>query len=120
MSKIVAGIFAVLALMVVSTTSIADDRDFVIVNATGYPMKFVGVNAPGDEVWNENELSGILADGARIPIKFTGADKGCVWNLKVTWTDDSSSFFRGLNLCTINTVTLRYNRATDTASYVTD
>jgi len=39
---------------------------------------------------------------------------------KVTWTDDSSSIFRGLDLCKISTVTLKYNKATDTASYTWD
>jgi len=53
-------------------------------------------------------------------VKFTGADKGCTWNIKVTWTDNSWSLFRGLNLCEINVVTLKYDKASDTASYVTE
>ena len=121
MKKLFAGMIAAAAMTVVATSSYADDRNFDLVNATGYAIKFVGVNAPGDNVYNENELSGLLANGAKIGIKFTGADKGCVWNIKVTWQiDDSSSFFRGLNLCTINTVTLKYDKASDTASYTTD
>ena len=40
--------------------------------------------------------------------------------LNITWADDNtSSYFRGLNLCTINVVTLKYNRSSDTASYTT-
>jgi hypothetical protein len=54
-------------------------------------------------------------------VKFSKADKGCNWNIKVTWADDNtSSFFRGLNLCTINSVTLKYDKNTDKASYTTD
>ncbi len=113
--------FLTVVALVFATASFADDRDFTIVNGTGYPIKFVGVNAPGDEVWNENELSGVLTDTASKKVKFTGADKGCTWNIKVTWADDNtSSYFRGLNLCTINSVTLKYNKASDTASYTTD
>ena len=120
MSKLVSGFCALIALVLLSTQSMADDRNFVLVNETGYTLIFVGVNPPGDNNFNENELSGPLRHGGRLPVTFTGADRGCVWNIKVTWDDNSSSFFRGLNLCTINTVYLRYNRSTDTASYVTD
>jgi hypothetical protein len=106
-------------MMLFSISAFADDRDFTIVNDTGYPIKFLGVNAPGDSVYNENELSGVLNDGSSFKVKFSGADKGCTWNIKVTWADDnSSSFFSGLNLCTIETVTLKYDRKSDTASYV--
>ncbi len=120
MKNVWIGIMAA-AVMVFSSVSFADDRDFAVVNATGYPVKFLGVNPPGDSVWNENDLSGILPDGGRVNVKFSGADKGCTWNIKVTWADDNtSSFFRGLNLCTINTVTLQYERNTDRAFYTTD
>ena len=121
LKKFVFGLLAAIVLLFGATAHAADDRDFTIVNGTGYAIKFVGVNAPGDEVWNENELSSTLADAASKKVKFSGADKGCTWNIKVTWADDNtSSFFRGLNLCTINTVTLKYNKASDTASYTTD
>lgn len=114
------GLMAI-GLILFSSMSFADDRDFSLVNATGYPIKFLGVNAPGDNNWNENELSSTLNDGSRIKVKFTGADKGCTWNIKVIWADDNSaSYFSGLNLCTIEVVTLHYNRATDTASYTTE
>lgn len=120
MRKALLGLFGVLIMLTVTPVQ-ADERNFALVNATGYAIKFVGVNPPGDNVYNENELSGTLNDGGRIDVKFTGADKGCVWNMKVIWADDNtSSFFRNLDLCKINTVTLKYNRATDTASYVTD
>jgi len=106
-------------MMICTSAAFADDRDFVIVNDTGYAIKFIGVNAPGDNVYNENELSKVLNDSASFKVKFSGADKGCTWNIKVIWADDnSSSFFKGLDLCTIETVTLKYNRSTDTASYI--
>ena len=119
MNKVALGLLVVVVLLF-SSVSFADDRDFTIINATGYPIKFIGVNPPGDEVWNENELGKVLTDGDSIAVKFSGADKGCTWNIKVIWADDNtSSIFRSLNLCEINSVTLKYNRATDTASYTT-
>lgn len=105
--------------MICSSAAFADDRDFMIVNGTRYPIKFIGANPPGDAVYNENELDSVLNDGASFKVKFSGSDKGCTWNIKVTWADDnSSSFFKGLDLCKIETVTFKYDRKSDTASYV--
>jgi hypothetical protein len=101
-------------------TASADDRNFTVVNNTGYPIKGLFVNPPGDNVFNDNELSAVLAEGASFAVKFSGADKGCTWNIKVTWTDNSSSIFRNLDLCTINNVFLKYDKASDTASYTTN
>ena len=121
MKKVIAGLVLFVAVVIGSTVNAADQRDFTIVNATGYPIKFLGVNEPNDPVYNENELSSILGNGASFKVKFSNADKGCTWNIKVTWADDNtSSIFKGLNLCTINTVTLKYNKASDEASYTTD
>jgi len=122
MKKLLFGLIAAVMLMFsTASPSFADDRDFTIVNATGYPIKFIGVNPPGDNVWNENELDGILPDGGKKRVKFSNADKGCMWHIKVTWADDNtSSIFRGLNLCKIETVTLKYNRKTDEATYTTE
>lgn len=105
-------------MLLAATSAFADDRDFTIINSTGYPIKFIGVNPPGDNVYNENELNGTLADGKTVNVKFSGADKGCTWNMKVTWADDNtSSFFNNMDLCKISKVTLKYNKSTDTASY---
>ncbi|HOI93976.1 MAG TPA: hypothetical protein PK250_04650 [Syntrophobacter fumaroxidans] len=118
------GVVAVAAALVLCfqvALSSADQRDFTIVNATGYPIRFIGINPPGDEIWNENELDAVLPDGAGFRVEFAGIEKGCVWNIKVTWADDNtSSFFRDVNLCKINKITLKYNRSTDTASYTAE
>jgi len=118
-SRFAAALVAALVLFSASVFA-ADDRDFTVINATGYDIKGLFINPPGDNVFNENELKGVLGDGNKFDVKFTGADKGCTWNMKVTWTDDSSSIFRGLDLCKISNVTLKYNKATDTASYTWD
>lgn len=112
-------VFALIGWLSMTPSFAADERDFTIVNATGYSIKFIGLNPPGDQVWNENELNGVMADGGTVNVKFSDADKGCKWNMKVTWADDNtSSYFRNMDLCTISTVTLKYNRKTDTTSYV--
>jgi hypothetical protein len=93
--------------------SAADERNFTIVNGTGYEISFIGVNPPGDNDFGENELGSGLADGGSVYVKFNGADKGCLWNIKVKWTGYAEQvFFEGLDLCKITTATLKYNRET--------
>jgi hypothetical protein len=90
----------------------ADERDFTIVNGTGYELAFIGVNPPGDNDFGENELGSGLDDGGSVLVKFNGADKGCFWNIKVKWTGYAEQvFFEGLDLCSITTVTLQYDRS---------
>ncbi len=114
---------AVLVMVLLSVTAVygADKRDFTFVNASGYPIKFVGINPPGDEDWNENELNGTLEDKASFRVDFEIPEKGCVWNIKVTWADDNRfSIFRGINLCNIKIFTVKNNLQGDAASYTID
>ena len=111
------------AIAFMSTATMAQDRDFTLVNNTGYAIKGLYVNLPNDNVFNENELSSALENGAKFQVKFTRADGGtkCVWNIKVDWADGSApSFFNGLNLCQLNTVYLKYDKQKDVTSYTTD
>lgn len=80
---------AVAATVLFSASAGADDRNFTVVNGTGYDIKGLFINPPGDNDFNDNELSGTLGDGNKFDVKFSGADKGCTWNMKVTWTDNS-------------------------------
>jgi hypothetical protein len=94
----------------------ADQRDFNVINSSGFPIKFIGINPPGDEIWNENELNAVLPDQAQLQVRFSGADKGCGWNMKVTWADDNrSQIFRGLDLCHINAIRIIYDSKSDEA-----
>jgi hypothetical protein len=102
---------ATIAMMSVPALA-ADERNFTIVNSTGYELSFIGVNPPGDNDFGENELGSGLADGGSVFVKFNGADKGCFWNIKVKWTGYAEQvFFEGLDLCSITKVTLQYDRA---------
>jgi hypothetical protein len=118
-SRLATALAVVVALFAFAATA-ADERDFTLINGTGYDIKGVYINPPGDEAWTENEIKDTLLDGNKFNVKFSQADKGCVWNMKITWTDNSWSIFRGLDLCKISNVTLKYNKATDTASYTWD
>jgi len=94
----------------------AEDRDFDLVNATGYPIKSVLIDEAASDVWTDNELSGVMDDGATVHMHFGQGDKGCKWDMKVIFTDDSNAEWHGFDLCSINTITLHYNRNSDVTS----
>jgi hypothetical protein len=98
-----------------TTSYAADMRDVTVINGTGYGIKFLGFNTPGDNDWSENELSSAWPDGGKRDVKFSTADKGCKWNFKIEWADPGypGVVWQGVDLCSINTLTLKYDRATD-------
>jgi len=110
---------AVAAATLSTTFSYAEDeRNVTVVNGTGYGIKFLGFNNPGDDEWSDNELGGVLANGGNIYVKFNTADKGCKWNFRIDWADPGypGVLWKDVDLCHINTLTLRYDRGSDTTS----
>src|ERR1700741_3302938 len=48
---------AVAAMLTASSPSFAEDlRNVTVINGTGYGIKFLGFNNPGDNDWSDNEL----------------------------------------------------------------
>ena len=115
----VLGILALVSLVFAApATRAADARNVTVVNATGYAIKFLGFNPPDDDDWSDNELSGVLKDGDSVYVKFNGSDKGCDWNIRVDWQNyDSGVLWKGVDLCTIDKLTLRYDKDTKVTSF---
>ena len=113
------GLFVAFAIVVAtlggSSAFAADQRNVTVVNGTGYGIKFLGFNNPGDNDWSENELGGVLANGGNIYIKFNTPDKGCKWNFKIEWADPGypGVLWQNIDLCSIDEITLKYDRDTD-------
>lgn len=114
--------FFALAVAALSATSTfaADERNVTVENGTGYGIKFLGFNNPGDNDWSDNELGGVLADGGDVYVKFNTADKGCKWNIRIDWADAGypGVLWKDVDLCSIETLTLKYDRASDTTSFL--
>ena len=91
-----------------------DQRNVTVVNGTGYGIKFLGFNNPGDNEWSDNELppNSVLPDGNGVYVKFNTADDGCKWNFKIEWADPGypGVVWHDLDLCSVSTVTLKYDR----------
>jgi hypothetical protein len=115
------GFFAAACLLASQPSFGADERNVTIYNATGYGIKFIGVNTPDDDEFDENEISEVLKDGDSVFVKFNEADDGCVWNIKVEWAMGGypGVILRDVNLCTVSGIRLLYDNATGVTSYQT-
>jgi hypothetical protein len=104
-----------------SQSQAADARNVTVVNGTGYGIKFLGFNNPGDNDWSDNELSRTFKDGDSVYVKFNTADEGWKWNIRVEWADEGypGVLWRNIDLCEIDEITLHYDRSSDTTSITT-
>jgi hypothetical protein len=111
----------VAAIVLAGAAFAADMRNVTVVNGTGYGIKFLGFNNPGDNDWSDNELGSVLGNGANVYVKFNTADKGCKWNFKIEWADAGwpGVLWDGIDLCSIDEITLKYDKATDTTTALT-
>jgi len=118
MKSVLIGFVIAVATLAGSSSFAADQRNVTVVNGTGYGIKFLGFNNPGDNDWSDNELGSPLANGGNIYVKFNTSDKGCKWNIKIEWADPGypGVLWRDIDLCSIDTITLHYDRASDTTS----
>ena len=93
-------------------------QDFDIVNKTGYDISHVYVSPMKSDDWEEDVLGkDVLNDGDEWEIRFKRSEKSCKWDLKVVYADDNSAaYWRGIDLCKVGKITIRYNRKTDTTS----
>jgi hypothetical protein len=120
MKAILLAFTALAATMTVSPSFAADERNGTVVNGTGYGIKFLGFNNPGDNDWSDNELpsSSVFPSGNSVYVKFNTEDKGCKWNFKIEWSDPGypGVIWHDVDLCKIDKLTLKYNRSTDTTT----
>src|SRR3989440_10172100 len=99
-------------LLMASAAGAEDLRNVNVVNETGYGIKFLGFNNPGDQDWSDNELGGVLANGGSVYVKFNTADEGCVWNFKIEWSDPGypGVLLRDVDLGRSSSLQLKHDR----------
>lgn len=108
---------AVAALFLFHGVAMAGSQDFTIVNKTGYALKHIHVSETNNNSWDEDILGrDILNDGEYFEVQFGKAEKTCKWDMKVTYDDNSTAVWEGLNLCQISKLTLRWNKNTGVTS----
>jgi hypothetical protein len=105
-------------LFAVPVAASAADQDFTVVNKTGYQIDDIYTSPHRSSSWG-HELMGrgnVLVDGDSFDVNFRHERSACHFDLKVTYHDNTEATWGDLNLCEISTVTLHYNRRTDTTS----
>ena len=119
-SFLVAAVAAALAFAVPASAQDAK-QDFRLVNKTGYELKALYVSPSKADDWQEDVLGqDTLEDGQAVNIHFNAKTRTCKWDLKVTYSeDDSSAVWHNIDLCSVEKVTIKYNRKSDetTASF---
>ncbi len=119
MTKFFAGVC--LALSLAATPALAAQQDFSLENSTGYTIAQVFVSAATTNDWEEDVLGeDVLPTGESVDITFSASENACRFDLKVIYDDEEEAVWEGLNLCSISTVEIRYNRATGATSAVVD
>ena len=93
-------------------------QDFTLVNKTGYEIKSVFVSPTKSDDWEEDVLGkDTFDDGDSWEIKFHRAATSCKWDLKVVYSDDdSNAIWSNIDLCTVEKITIKYDRASNVTS----
>jgi hypothetical protein len=106
------------ALSFVSGQALAQNADFTLVNATGYPISEVYVSPTKSKSWGGDILGKhTIGDGEAWKISFPQSKTQCVQDLQIVFEDDNSKVvWEALNLCELDKLTLSYDRKTGVTS----
>jgi hypothetical protein len=93
-------------------------QDFTLVNKTGYAFNEAYLAPADSDEWSDDFLGKYqLDDGDTKNVHFNPRAKTCKWDLKVVYTeDDSKVVWHNIDLCTVERITIFYNRKNDTTS----
>lgn len=114
-------LLSVFASVLASGAAFAGDADFTLINRTGYTLREVYLSASNRNSWGNDRMGqGYLDNGKSRLFKFS--DKAsCKQDLKVVFDDDASEvIWEGFDLCSIEKITLKYNRSTREVSADTE
>jgi hypothetical protein len=93
-------------------------QDFQLVNKTGYELKALYVAPSKSDDWQDDVLGqDVLGDGQAVNVHFSPKTKTCMFDLKVTYSDDdSNAVWQKVDLCSVEKITIKYDRKNDTTS----
>jgi hypothetical protein len=107
------------AILAAATPALADDWDFMLLNATGKVIEKIEVAPTGTGSWAENKFDpeqkkdGKVKAGGKTTVHF---DKGaqCKYDVRATFEDKSTAIWSGYNACDNSyiTVSLAGDKAT--------
>lgn len=100
----------------------AQNADFKLVNATGYPISHLYVSPSNSKSWGKDLLGAhTIEKGETWNITFPQSKSQCVQDMKIVFEDDDSeAIWDNFNLCEISKITLTYNRKSGKTSAKTE
>ncbi len=122
MKKLFAAVVATLLAFVVPAGAQDAKQDFKLVNKTGYELKALYVAPSKSDQWGDDILGqDVVGDGQVVNVHFSPAAKTCKWDLKVTYTDDdSNAVWTNIDLCTVEKISIFYDRKNDVTKATLD
>jgi len=122
MKKLLSAAFAAMLALALPAGAQQAKQDFRLINKTGYELKALYVSPSKSDDWGDDILGqDVLSDGQAVNVHFNPRAQTCKWDLKVTYTDDNSSaVWSDIDLCTVEKITIRYNRDKDQTSATFD
>lgn len=110
-------LFTALAGSLFAGSALAGDADFTLVNRTGYDIREVYISPSHKNAWGKDRMGdNLLENGKRRLFKFSDKSS-CKQDMKVVFDDDGSSVvWEEIDLCELDTITIKYNRKTGQVS----
>ncbi len=102
--------------------AVAGDADFTLTNKTGYDLESVYVAPSKSKDWGNDHLGkSVLANSSSREIVFNKSAAICNYDMLIKWVgfgEADDRVWGNLDLCSINKITLIYNKNTDLTSAV--
>ena len=85
------------------------NQDFTLVNETGVTIDSLYISKVSSNHWEEDVLGvDTLPDGEEVEISFDSEENACKWDIMIKDEDGNEYFWRNINLCKIEKLTLHY------------
>ena len=101
-----------------SVAAFAGDADFTLVNATGYTIEGVFLAPAKKNDWGKDRLGEKVIDNNQSRLFKFSDTANCVQDLQVQFEEGGDATWENLDLCEINKLTIKYNKATKTVSVI--
>lgn len=99
---------AIIGLVFLSQSANAQNQNFSITNNTGMILVDVFISPSNSDNWGSDVIpKDMILDGETFDFTFTGVDpEHCSWDILFTADDGNKYYMRGVDLCSITTITL--------------
>jgi len=86
------------------------NRNFDLINHTGYDIYFVYVREYGDRDWGDDVMDSdtILGTNETLHVRFHNGD-ACRWDVKIEFRNRVNAYWNDIDLCSIDTMTVWYD-----------